>query len=751
MADRPLADTTSPAARRWLAIFDRLPQPVGAFSAIRNEQGDIVDFRVEYVNDAACRDLRRPREEQLGRPLSGLVRDDSYVEACRAAMTSGRAVVRRTSDLELHVEKDGDAVVAWWQRLRAERGGPRLPAGVVPPAFAQLQAICDALDLGLVVFDAQGQAVIANAAAARLGSYPSAADVQRSLGYFAEHYELFELDGGARLPTEHWPVARILRGERVSGLEVVTRHKDTGKESVIRFSGEPVCDEAGQLALAVLFIRDVTERVRREDALHASEHRARLALELAHAGTFDLELTRGPPPVVTEGLKRLFGFGPAEQPSTEHYVQRVHPADRERVAAAIQRSIDTAAGHYIEYRIGDLGAPEVWVASRAEIVRAPSGKANRLVGVVIDITERRRADDALRASEARFRALADSMPQLVWIASPTGVVEYYNARAREYAGIEELADGTWAWQPVVHPEDIDRTVRTWNEAVASSTPYECEHRVRMADGSFRWHVSRARLVRDQTGPRWFGTATDMHEQKLAEEGLRRAAAIRDQVVSVVVHDLRNPLSIVDYALVVMREALAACPDDGLRRRGDAAVARTERQATKMKKLLDELLDAATLQAGRLLGLNRRACDLVALAHDLVATYASGPGGHPMEVRAASLSVVGQWDADRIERVLGNLLSNAVKYSPAGGPITVEVEQVDDFGVVRVSDRGIGIRAQDRERIFEWFTRTEDAERVATGTGLGLAGARRIAEQHGGALTVESPPGGGSTFTLKLPL
>lgn len=746
MPDRPLADTISPAASRWLTILDRLPQAVGVFSAIRNEQGEIVDFRVEHVNDAACRDFRRPREDQLGRSLSGLVRDDSYVEACRAAMTSGRAIDHRTDDLELHVEKDGDAVVAWWQRSLAEPDDRRVPEGA---ALAQLQAVSDALDVGLVVFDAQGQAIIANAAAAHLGSSPSV--VRRSMGYFAEHYELFELDRGARVPTERWPVARILRGERVSGLELVTRRKDTGQESVIRFSGEPVHDGDGRLVFAVIFIRDVTERVRREDALRASEQRAHLALELAHAGTFDLELTGRAPPVVTEGLKRLFGFAPAEQLSTEQYVRRVHPEDRERVTAAIQRSLDTATGHYIEYRIGELGAPEVWVASRAEIARDPSGRASRLVGVVIDITERRRADDALRASEARFRALADSMPQLVWIASPIGVVDYYNARVREYAGIDELADGTWAWQPVVHPEDLDRTVRTWNEAVASSTPYTCEHRVRMADGSFRWHVSRARLVGDQAGPRWFGTATDIHEQKLAEEGLRRAAAIRDQVVSVVVHDLRNPLSMVQYALFVMRQVLAACPDGELRRRGDAAVVRTERQATKMERLLDELLDSAALQAGRPLGLKRRACDLVAVARELVAAHVSGTADHPIEVRAASPSVVGHWDADRIERVLGNLLSNAVKYSPAGKPITVEVEQVDDFGVVHVSDRGIGIRAQDHERIFEWFTRTEDAERVATGAGLGLAGARRIAEQHGGALTVESTPGAGSTFTLKLPL
>ena len=358
---------------------------------------------------------------------------------------------------------------------------------------------------------------------------------------------------------------------------------------------------------------------------------------------------------------------------------------------------------------------------------------------------------ALRLSEQRLRALADSMPQLVWTAGPGGAVDYYNARARFYAGLEALPDGTWTWQPVVCPDDLPRTLAAWNTAVATGADYECEHRVRMADGSFRWHVSRAHLVREDGRERWFGTATDIHEQKLAEESLRHALSSRDQVVSMVAHDLRNPLAVMRTSLPLLRRALSTSPEGDVRKRGDASLSRLDRQVTKMEKLLDELLDVAQLQTGRPLALERRACDLVVLVRELLLEHSTASGTPKIELRTATPSLVGGWDAPRLERAIGNLLSNAVKYSPKGSEIVVELEHDGDHGLVRVSDRGVGIPEADRERIFEWFARGENAERTARGIGVGLAGARRIVQQHGGSLTVESELGVGSTFTVRLPL
>ena len=487
---------------------------------------------------------------------------------------------------------------------------------------AQLEAVYNAIDDGLVVFDPQGKVLVVNDAEARLCGYPTPAAMMRDLAYFAEVFALFELDGTS-LPVEAWPVSRVLRGERVSGLEILTRRLDTGAELIIRFSGEPVRDAAGAIAYGVVISSDVTERTRREQAL--------------------------------------------------------------------------------------------------------------------------------RTSEERFRALADSMPQLVWTARRDGTVDYYNERSREYAGLGIDGDGRWHWQPALHPDDLAATVTAWLTAVDAGATYACEHRVQMADGAFRWHISRAHLVPHAAGDRWFGTATDIHEQKLAEEQLRRAVAMRNQVVSVVSHDLRNPLGVVRMILPALHDTLEAIGTPEVRERTAGFLARLDRQVAKMGKLLDELLDVARLQANQPLELDRRPCDLVVLVRDLLEEQTTSVPTHTFALHAHVASLRGQWDAPRVDRVLGNLLSNAVKYSPSGSEIDVDIAAEQEHAVVRVIDRGLGIAPDDRARIFDWFTRGENAQKAARGIGVGLAGARRIAEQHGGTLSVESELGAGSTFTLRLPL
>ncbi len=125
-------------------------------------------------------------------------------------------------------------------------------------------------------------------------------------------------------------------------------------------------------------------------------------------------------------------------------------------------------------------------------------------------------------SRERFQQLADAMPQLVWTAEPDGEVDYYNKRMELYAGISREDDGSWNWSPVLHPEDIEATVQAWNHSVETGEAYQIEHRVRMADGSYRWHLSRGIPATGEDGKlvKWYGAATDIHEQKVIEQELR---------------------------------------------------------------------------------------------------------------------------------------------------------------------------------------------------------------------------------------
>lgn len=739
---RPMPESDAGAAH-WIAVLDRVPHAVIVLSPVR-EHAQRIDFLIDHPNLAACGQLALPRPELVGRRLSTIPSASPLLNACSQALESERGIESRTNDLVINVDASGAQLVLSFRPLTSDLHPAQELHRQLEEQNAHLKAVYAAMSDGVVVFDPSGRAIFVNDAEARLTGFENAADLQQNLAYFERVFELRALDGSL-LPVAEWPVSRILRGERLSGLELVTRRKDTEREWVIRFSGEPVFDAHGQLLLAIVVSSDVTGRVRREQALRASEERLRLALETARAGFLDFDISGREPPLVSEGLKRCFGIEAQQSTRAEDYMARVHPDDRERVRLAVRNTIASEGELYIEFRVrSQVDGEESWLAWRARVARSSPGHSAHFTGVVLDITERKRSEEALQA-------LADSMPQLVWSANASGTVDYYNARASEYAGIERLPDGTWTWQPVLHPDDLQPTIEAWHRAVSQHEPYSCEHRVLMRDGSFRWHVSRARMVQQPGSRRWYGTATDIHEQKLAEEQLRIAIETRDQVISFVSHDLRSPLSVLRTSHYLLHKVVTSHPELEARQRAEGSLRRSDRQIGKMEKLLNELLDVARLQAGQPLDLAPSSCDLVALVREVVDEQLAAAPNHEIELEAPIPSLNGTWDAARIERVMSNLLSNAVKYSPGRGRIRVLIEPGEQTVTLRVTDRGVGIHERDRDRIFEWFARGENAASTARGIGIGLAGARHIVEQHGGSLSVESELGVGSTFSVSLPL
>lgn len=164
----------------------------------------------------------------------------------------------------------------------------------------------------------------------------------------------------------------------------------------------------------------------------------------------------------------------------------------------------------------------VWVLVNAYPMYNAAGDLQQVVVTIIDITEGKRANQALRESEERLHQLADAMPQLVWTANPDGTVDYYNRRTEEYGGFTLTGENTWNWSAVLHPDDVEATVAEWNSSVETGEIYQIEHRAKMANGSYRWHLSRGIPYIGEDGKilKWFGTATDIHVQKEVEESLR---------------------------------------------------------------------------------------------------------------------------------------------------------------------------------------------------------------------------------------
>lgn len=356
-------------------------------------------------------------------------------------------------------------------------------------------------------------------------------------------------------------------------------------------------------------------------------------------------------------------------------------------------------------------------------------------------------DAPVAALDARFRYLADALPQLVWTASPTGVVEYYNSRSAEYAGIRQIDVGLWEWEAGVHPDDLELTTIAWLTAVRTGETYQCEHRVRMADGTFRWHLSRAVPILDNGRVvQWFGTATDIHSIKEAEAELQQASRNKDEFLALLAHELRNPLAPMRNAL----ELLRGDTFDEQQRRLHAIL---DRQVSHMVRLVEDLLEISRISRGdlRLVWEDVDLRDCVAAALELAQPFVRA-ANHTLTVEQPDKPVRVHGDSVRLSQAVGNLLNNAAKFTPAGGTVSVRMDCDGPWVRLAVRDEGIGIEPELLARVFDMFTQGAAKGQPAGGLGIGLALVRRIVELHGGRVAATSAgTGRGSAFEICLPL
>ena len=231
------------------------------------------------------------------------------------------------------------------------------------------------------------------------------------------------------------------------------------------------------------------------------------------------------------------------------------------------------------------------------------------------------------------------------------------------------------------------------------------------------------------------------------EQLRQATSLREEILASVTHDLKTPLTTISGVaqLLKRRPRSATVPDAQL----ESGLDTIHKMATTMASLLDEVMDSVRLQHGQPLELNIAPVDLVALANEAVQDFQQASPAHELILEGPE-RLIGDWDASRLRRVLENLISNAVKYSPDSGRVIVRVSEQDDHAVVAVQDFGIGIHHEDVPVLFEPFKRGQNSAGVA-GSGLGLVSVKRLVELHGGSVSVESEPGRGSIFTVRLPV
>jgi len=366
-----------------------------------------------------------------------------------------------------------------------------------------------------------------------------------------------------------------------------------------------------------------------------------------------------------------------------------------------------------------------------------------------DVTDQVRSEAAVRESEKRFRALTNATAEVIYRMSP----DWTQLRHLEGRGfLKDTADPNRFWLDEYIPaEDQDRLHQAIARAIRDSSVFELEHRVRRADGSSGWTLSRAVPMFDAAGRvyEWIGAASDITERKASEEKLREADRRKDEFLAMLAHELRNPLAPIGAAAELLQRMKL---DESIIQRTSQIIGR---QVGHMTALIDDLLDVSRVTRG-LVELDRAPLDVGAVLHEAVeqVTPLIQARRHDLALGLPPPGTLVAGDRKRLVQVVANLLNNAAKYTPEAGRLEV-VSRIDteERLCIDVVDNGIGMAPELAGRAFELFAQAErSSDRSSGGLGLGLALVKSLVELHGGSVACDSAgPGRGSRFSVCLPL
>ena len=493
-----------------------------------------------------------------------------------------------------------------------------------------------------------------------------------------------------------------------------------------------------------------------DTALSESDGRYRSALHAGLMGSWETDFTTGTRTWTHEGMV-LFGLdlpdGRGQVGSdADEYEAALHPDDR-HLAADFRALADRQDSFNAEYRIVRPDGATLWLAGRGLVVaRRPDGRAARVVSIMADVSERRRAEEGLRIYRERL-ALAlqagqmgvfdlDIVNDSLWWSPQTYVV--FGVSPETFTPTREaVAD-------LVHPDDRKAFVRGRLQAIADHRPFVHEFRAVRPDGRIAWISHRGQAEYDDSGRavRSFGVSLDVTERKLAEQALQDADRRKDRFIATLAHELRNPLAPIRNAVQLLRKGGSSDPQVAWCR--DVI----DRQVTQMARLLEDLLDVSRLTRGQFALRRERLALAAVVEHALeIAQPRIDEYRHSLTVSLPAGPLVIDGDMTRLAQVFSNLLINAAKYTPAEGRLGLTAEVVGDEVEVRVSDNGIGIPAEQMPHLFEMFTQGDSPQHAAQGgMGIGLSLARGLVEMHGGRIAAHSAGLGlGSEFVVRLPL
>ncbi len=344
----------------------------------------------------------------------------------------------------------------------------------------------------------------------------------------------------------------------------------------------------------------------------------------------------------------------------------------------------------------------------------------------------------------RFAFMAESMPQKIFTAGPTGESVYLNQLWMDFTGLpyEQLRD--WGWVQFIHPDDLEEGLRVWRHSIETGEPLQLTSRFRRADGAYRWHLNRARAMRNADGKitLWIGSSTDIHEQKEKEEELRRANDDLQQFAYSASHDLQEPIRNV----AVYSEIVARRYDSLLDGEGRQFLGFLREGGKRLATLVNDLLAYTRASMAEL---GQTPVESTDALKNALAILAESIRDSNAEISYDPLPEVYMGEA-HLQQIFQNLIANAIKYRTQEPPrIHISAVRRGSQWRFSVQDNGIGIDPQYKEKIFGVFKRLHNDQKYS-GTGIGLAICQRVVERYGGRIWVESEPGQGATFFFTVP-
>jgi PAS domain S-box-containing protein len=531
-------------------------------------------------------------------------------------------------------------------------------------------------------------------------------------------------------------------------VEVRMRHKDGDWVWIRGVNRALERNDDGSVRRMIAMALDITDLKRVEEALRASEMQFREMANGLPAMVWVCDAD-GQLALVNDTYCEFFGISRA-QIHQGTWATVVHPDEVRSYLDELFACLREQRPFHAQARFRRADGQWRWMECWAKPRLDGAGGFCGLIGTSMDVTDRKRAEDALREQEERFRTLADNIAQLAWMADREGRIIWCNRRWLDYTGLDAAAMAGDGWQQAHHPDHLERVEAKIRRCFEDEEPWEDTFPLRGKDGRYRWFLSRALPIHDEAGElvRWIGTNTDVTEQREYAERLREAERQTSEFLAMLGHELRNPLAAVRSAAELV--SLAEPEDPRLQR----AWVVLERQSTHMTRLIDSLLEVSRIARGKIT-LDRRTVDLRRVLEGVLQDRSAQLAGSGLELEK-SLPRAPVWvsgDDVRLAQIFDNLLGNAIKFTPPPGRVSIALGTEHGHAVAHVRDTGAGIRPEMLGSIFEPFQQdTQDISRSAGGLGLGLALVKGLVELHDGSVEAHSSgPGSGAELTVRLPL